>query len=102
MTEDILELVNAQIVELTVADRHIAKAWASVLPDIIIHEDIVINSGGTIAMAVRKENQQLLDSLNAFIKKKKIPGGRRPWIGPVGSGRTFTPPRFISARNGLS
>ena len=72
VTEDILELVNAQIVELTVADRHIAKAWASVLPDIIIHEDIVINSGGKIAMAVRKENQQLLDSLNAFIKKKRL------------------------------
>ena len=71
VTEDILELVNADIVELTVADRHIAEAWASVLPDIIIHEDIVINSGGKIAMAVRKENQHLLDSLNAFIKKNR-------------------------------
>ena len=71
VTEDILELVNADIVKLTVADRHIAQAWASVLPDIIIHEDIVINSGGKIAMAVRKENQHLLDSLNAFIKKNR-------------------------------
>lgn len=71
VTEDILEFVNADIVELTVADRHIAEAWASVLPDIIIHEDIVIYSGGKIAMAVRKENQHLLDSLNAFIKKNR-------------------------------
>jgi len=71
VTEDILELVNADIVELTVADQHIAKAWASVLPDIVIHEDIVVNSGGKIAMAVRKKNQQLLDSLNAFIKKNR-------------------------------
>ena len=71
VTEDILELVNADIVKLTVADRHIAEAWAFVVPDIIIHEDIVINSGGKIAMAVRKENQHLLDSLNAFIKKNR-------------------------------
>lgn len=71
VTEDILELVNANIVELTVADRHIAEAWASVLPDIVIHEDIVINSGGNIAMAVRKENQHLLGSLNTFIKKNR-------------------------------
>lgn len=71
VTEDILELVNADIVDLTVADRHIAQAWAAVLPDIVIHEDIVINSGGKIALAVRKENKQLLDSLNAFIKKNR-------------------------------
>lgn len=71
VTEDILELVNANIVDLTVADRHIAEAWGSVLPDIVIHEDIVINSGGKIALAVRKENPQLLNSLNTFIKKNR-------------------------------
>jgi membrane-bound lytic murein transglycosylase MltF len=71
VTEDILELVNARVVDLTIADRHVADAWASVLPDISIHENMVINSAGKIAMAVRKENQQLLDNLNAFIRKNR-------------------------------
>ena len=33
-TEDILEMVHAGLVKLTVADHHIAKAWAQVLPNI--------------------------------------------------------------------
>ncbi len=70
-TEDILEMVNAGVVKVTVADHHIAEAWSEVLPDIRIDKDIKINSGGRIAWAVRKNNPELLRSLNGFIKKRK-------------------------------
>jgi membrane-bound lytic murein transglycosylase MltF len=68
VTEDLLELVNAGAIEMTVADHHIAEAWAEVLPDIVVRKDLAIHSGGAIAWAVRKKNPQLLESLNAFIR----------------------------------
>ncbi len=71
VTEDILELVNAGVVDITVADHHEAEAWSQVLPDIVIRKDLKINSEGNIAWAVRKENRVLLSSLNDFIKKNK-------------------------------
>ena len=71
VTEDILEFVNAGIVDITVADHHIAQAWSQVLPDIVIRKDLKINSDGKIAWAVRKDNPELLSDLNAFIRKNK-------------------------------
>ena len=67
-TEDILELVNAGIVELTVADSHMARLWASVLPDIAVHENVTVNTDGQIAWAVRKNNPELLANLNKFLR----------------------------------
>jgi membrane-bound lytic murein transglycosylase MltF len=71
VTEDILELVNAGVVDITVADHHEAEAWSQVLPNIVVRRDLEINSEGNIAWAVRKENQALLTSLNDFIQKNK-------------------------------
>ena len=70
-TEDILELVNAGIVELTVADDHIARLWSNVLPDIRVHDDIAVNTSGQIAWAVRKNNPKLLASLNDFVSSHR-------------------------------
>ena len=70
-TEDILELINANVVEVSVADNHIAELWANVLPNIAVHKEIAINSSGEIAWAVRKENTKLLADLNAFLKKNR-------------------------------
>ena len=70
-TEDVLELVNAGIFELTVVDQHLAELWAKVLPDLVLHKDLVINAGGNIAWAVRKQNPELLASLNKFVSKHR-------------------------------
>jgi membrane-bound lytic murein transglycosylase MltF len=70
-TEDILELVNAGIVEVTVADDHIARLWANVLPDITVHDEIAVNTSGQIAWAVRKDNPELLATLNDFLRSHR-------------------------------
>jgi membrane-bound lytic murein transglycosylase MltF len=62
-TEDLLEMVNAGVIDLTVADDYRARLWAKVLPDIVVREDVKINVGGTVGWAVRKENTQLLKNL---------------------------------------
>lgn len=70
-TEDLLELVNAGIFELTVSDRHIAELWSSVFTNMVLRRDLKVHAGGRIAWAVRKNNPQLLASLNAFVSKNK-------------------------------
>lgn len=64
-TEDILELVNAGLVELTVADDYKAGLWADVLPDIRVREDIKIFEGARAGWAVRKSNPQLARAIRA-------------------------------------
>jgi len=71
VTEDILELVNAGVLSITVADQHIAEAWSEVLPDIVVRQDLQVNAGGRIAWAVRKENKELFSHLNDFIKEHR-------------------------------
>ena len=71
VTEDLLEMVNAGAIDMTVADQHLAEAWAEVLPKIQVREDLAIHAEGSIAWAVRKENPALLESLNTFVRKNR-------------------------------
>jgi membrane-bound lytic murein transglycosylase MltF len=66
-TDDLLEMVNAGVVSFTVADEHVAKAWATVLPNIVVHDQVAVNTGGSIAWAVRPDNPKLAASLNGFV-----------------------------------
>jgi len=66
-TGDLLEMVNAGVFPYTVADEHIANAWATVLPKIQVNSGAPIRDGGSIAWAVRKDNPQLAASLDAFV-----------------------------------
>jgi membrane-bound lytic murein transglycosylase MltF len=68
-SEDILELVNAGVVDYTVVDSHRARLWAQVLPDIAVLETVIVNGGGNIAWAVRPESRELLAALDAFIQQ---------------------------------
>lgn len=66
-TEDILELVNAGVVEITIADDHIAGLWAKALPNLVLHSALAVREEGKIAWAVRKNNPNFLASLNSTI-----------------------------------
>ncbi len=70
-TEDILELVNAGIVDITIADDHIADVWAQLLPNITVRDDLALNEGGKIAWVVRKENPELRESLSKITRKNR-------------------------------
>ncbi|WP_415713800.1 transglycosylase SLT domain-containing protein [Maridesulfovibrio sp.] len=67
-TEEIMQMVNAGIIELTIADDFLANIWKEVLPHIRVLENVTVREGGNIAWMVRKDNPDLLQSLNAFVK----------------------------------
>ncbi len=70
-SEDILELVNAGVVKITVVDDFKAKIWAQVLPDIQILDSFAIKSNTSIGWGIRKNNPELQKSLKKFLKKVK-------------------------------
>ena len=71
LTEDILELVNAGIVDYTVCDDFKANLWAKALPDIRVYPDIRISSGQSVGWVIRPDSPQLKSALDAFSKDVK-------------------------------
>ena len=71
LSDDILEMVNAGTVKITVVDGYIARLWKKVLPDIRVYEELVVSAGNRVGWAVRKQNPKLLKSLNVFAEKVK-------------------------------
>src|SRR3984957_2665884 len=65
-TEDILEMVNAGLVNIVVADSYIARLWRQVYPNIRVREDLVVHQNGDIAFAIRKGSPQLKHALDTF------------------------------------
>ncbi len=70
-TEDILEMVNAGAIEITLSDNHIAGIWSKVLKNLQVHRKVTLRSGTQIAWMVRKNNPELKESLNRFLKKHR-------------------------------
>ncbi len=70
-TEDILEMVNAGAIEITLCDSHIAGIWSKVLKNLQVCREVTLRSGTQIAWMVRKNNPKLKASLNRFLKKHR-------------------------------
>jgi len=67
--DDILEMVNAGLIEITVLDDFVAEFWQQVFPDIHPHNDVAVRTGGEIAIGVRKDSPKLLRAANTWIKE---------------------------------
>jgi membrane-bound lytic murein transglycosylase MltF len=68
-TEDILEMVGAGLIKVTIADSHIATFWKQIFPKITLHQDVAVRSGGEIGWMIRKDSPQLNAELNASLKR---------------------------------
>lgn len=65
--EDLLEMVNAGLIPMTVVDSYLADFWRQVLPDLDVHDGVAVREGGTLAVAIRKGSPQLATALNGII-----------------------------------
>jgi len=70
-TGEILQMVSAGIVEMTVADSHLASIAVELLPDLSVHDNIVFNDDVRFGWMVRKKNPELKAALNQFVKTVK-------------------------------
>jgi membrane-bound lytic murein transglycosylase MltF len=67
--DDVLEMVNAGLVPITVVDDYLAEFWSKVFTGIKVHSDIAVRSGGSLAVAFRKENPKLRETVNTWLRK---------------------------------
>ncbi len=69
--EDILEMVSAGLLPMTVLDDYRAAPWAKVLPDLTLRPDLAVAKDRAIAQAIRKNSPQLKAILDEFILANK-------------------------------
>ncbi|MEJ5061414.1 MULTISPECIES: lytic transglycosylase F [unclassified Pseudomonas] len=71
-SEDLLEMVNAGLLNATVVDRYIAKIWAPLYTDMKIQEKFYLHDNSEFAWAIRKDSPQFKSQLDAFVKTHKV------------------------------
>jgi membrane-bound lytic murein transglycosylase MltF len=69
--EDVLEMTNAGLYPTIVTRDYLARPWAEVLPNITVHPDVTISTGGEIAWLIRDGCPNFTDVVNATIEKNK-------------------------------
>jgi membrane-bound lytic murein transglycosylase MltF len=67
--DDVLEMVNAGLAPITIVDDYLAEFWRQVFASLTVHKDVTVRSGGSLAVAFRKENPRLREVVNAWIQK---------------------------------
>jgi membrane-bound lytic murein transglycosylase MltF len=67
--DDVLEMVNAGLAPITIVDDYLAEFWSKVFTNIKVHRDVTVRTGGNLAVAFRKENPKLRETVNAWLRK---------------------------------
>lgn len=70
--EDILEMMDSDLLPMTVADDHRLGLWSQVFKNITVHEDIAFREGASTALAMRKESPQLKQLLDGFVRENRV------------------------------
>jgi membrane-bound lytic murein transglycosylase MltF len=67
----VLEMVNAGTIPMTVMDSHIAEFWAQVLDGLVPHPELTLSTEGDIGWAFRKDSPALAQTLNEFVRQHR-------------------------------
>ena len=70
--EDILEMMNAGIIDATVVDSYLATFWQQIFTNLRPHPELVLRSRSEIAWAMRKDSPKLKATLDAFVAKNNV------------------------------
>jgi len=69
--EDLLEMVNAGLLNWAVVDDYKARIWVDVFENLTLREDIVFRDGGQIGYAVRESSPILREVINEFLRSHR-------------------------------
>jgi membrane-bound lytic murein transglycosylase MltF len=79
--EDMMEMLNAGLLEAIVVDDWKARIWVQVLPKMKVNDGAVVRTGGFVGWAIRKDSPRLQAVLNefyaAFMKKQNLLEARK-------------------------
>jgi membrane-bound lytic murein transglycosylase MltF len=66
--EDILEMVNAGLVPLTVVDGFKARLWRDLFPKLVFEPEVAVSTGNELGWMLRKDSPQLKAAVDAFVR----------------------------------
>ena len=69
--DDLLEMVNAGLIGITVTYEHKGELWSKVLKKIVLHKEIPIQRDLSFAWMIRKKSPLLMKEINRFMKSHK-------------------------------
>lgn len=70
--EDLLEMTEAGLLPYVVVDRYKGLFWSQVYKKLKVREELVVNQGGDIAWAIRKNSPLLKAEIDDFMKSHKV------------------------------
>jgi membrane-bound lytic murein transglycosylase MltF len=74
--EDVLEMVNAGLVKMTIVEDYIATFWKQIFTTLNPLPSVPVRTGGEIAWMIRKNSPKLTEELNAFLALHEKSGQR--------------------------
>jgi membrane-bound lytic murein transglycosylase MltF len=77
--EDLMEMLDAGVVDIIVVDDWKANMWAKILPNVIVNANVSVRTGVRIGWAYRKNSPLLLAELNEFYYKYEKQRGTIPY-----------------------
>ena len=66
--EDMMEMLDAGLIQLMVVDDWKAHMWAQVLPKVIVRTDLVLREGARTGWAIRKDSPKLKAEIDDFFR----------------------------------
>jgi len=69
--EDLLQMVDAGIVPITITKDHIANAWFALYDKLKIQNDVALRTGGQQAIALRRNMPEFMAVVNDFVRSHR-------------------------------
>ncbi|CTQ51684.1 Membrane-bound lytic murein transglycosylase F precursor [Roseibium album] len=69
--EDLLEMIAAGAIPMTIVDQHKSELWLEVLKGLKTHPKAAVRTDGEIAIAARKNAPNLLKEVNGYVETVK-------------------------------
>jgi membrane-bound lytic murein transglycosylase MltF/predicted small lipoprotein YifL len=67
--DDVLEMVNAGLIPITVIDDYMAGFWKQIFTNVTVHDTVTLRAGASLAVPIRKGSPLLKAELNGFLAK---------------------------------
>lgn len=68
---ELMEMINQDILPITVIDSHKSQLWTKIMDNITINKTLPIRTDANIGWAIRKDSPQLKVAVNKYVKKIK-------------------------------
>ncbi|AZL86872.1 MULTISPECIES: lytic transglycosylase F [Aliivibrio] len=65
---ELMEMLNQDILPITVIDSHKSQLWTKVMKNITIYEDLPIRTNANIGWAMRQNSPQLKSAVNKYVR----------------------------------